>query len=519
MAEQETQVAPVGAEEAESATGEEAAGTFLVEWTDGLLVEETGAPPPPLLEQVLSWTGLGEELPAGGLPPAALFDGLLDPSCGALPPGLQESFEVVAAPGAPLAVPLQPGDVLLRRPWGERHLTHVALLVDGCVLALEQVLEAGLIPEHFRPGFYAQVVEGGARPHGRAHGFARLVADAAGRVPGDQMLLRPRYPAAPPDFEETSVDPQQVENTLRLLAVLALYAQIPCDFPYSDVRDYPERCHPEKFQRITDAKWRPDWGPGTTCGFLTSWLLYALGCRDGSTVNRDDPAWNATHRKEESLAFKIGKNICMLREDPVPPEHPKEPAKLKAAWVAWDTRTPERRPKVGDIVHITRDVPPGKQDPSHVFVFLEEFEEGGKTYWLTADGGQTSPSKSSDKNISSFMCFNLREVTFPSGKPPSIGNRHVTGWLDLMRLPAQKWTWAGGLPLLDERLLETMPAPWPLKQLGDKTRFAAQGRARKLARFAMWGLLCNWPYAPDDAAGERMRDWVTRLWQAEATAG
>ncbi|WP_167884648.1 S8 family serine peptidase [Cupriavidus oxalaticus] len=126
---------------------------------------------------------LAEALGEAEIPTSeALFEGSLTGQT-------RDRFEMIGAPGKQLTDEPQPGDVLCRR--GEGGLSHAALIAGVDYWPREQVEFAGLIPESNRPGIYVQVVEGGLFPHASADRFARLLTDAEGRVPPDQMLLRP----------------------------------------------------------------------------------------------------------------------------------------------------------------------------------------------------------------------------------------------------------------------------------------------------------------------------------------
>ena len=120
--------------------------------------------------------------------PGALFDALVGFRGGEA--GVP--FEVVAGPGETLVGRvLRPGDVLVRVALGEGG-GHVAVLAGAETYDVAGAEAAGLRPESGRPGVYAHVVEGGAFPHRRADRYARRVADAGGRVPRGQMVVRLR---------------------------------------------------------------------------------------------------------------------------------------------------------------------------------------------------------------------------------------------------------------------------------------------------------------------------------------
>lgn len=150
-----------------------------------------------LIGEVLSQPGAVEGIPAPSsidarsVPPATdFFDALVYPGRDGLRRHLERFFEVVAGPGEYLAGELREGDVVVRRAMGEPfgHLWIVAAperWSDG------DLPSAGLSPEGRLPGEYVRVVEGGARPHTLADRFVRRVTDGAGRVPLDQLVVRP----------------------------------------------------------------------------------------------------------------------------------------------------------------------------------------------------------------------------------------------------------------------------------------------------------------------------------------
>lgn len=99
---------------------------------------------------------------------------------------------------------------------------------------------------------------------------------------------------------------------------------------------------------------------GSTCGFLTSYLLFQLGCRSPLIVNRNDPG--------SGLVYKIGANVSRLVGG----------AKALGAW-----RTGPSGIRPGDIYFISN----GPSETEHVGVYLAA-PDG--SYWDTADAGQTN---------------------------------------------------------------------------------------------------------------------------------
>ena len=191
------------ASEVESET--EFEGGELVEIADSIVAASAGARPPgALLHEMSAQTGLllALTLPAivrSGAPPAAsapaspptpteIYDTFAYPAPGRLREQFGRCFEVLALPSTVLDRDLAEGDILVRR--GDGNMAHFAVIVSSELRDLEVLALAGLTPETYRPGYYVQVVETGARPHTRNDGFARRVTDLDGVVPRDTLLLR-----------------------------------------------------------------------------------------------------------------------------------------------------------------------------------------------------------------------------------------------------------------------------------------------------------------------------------------
>lgn len=144
-------------------------------------------------------------------------------------------------------------------------------------------------------------------------------------------------------------------------AALALIAQyVPSD--YGD----------PKFAEIINGSWAP--GYGTTCGYLTSWLLWRLGCADAQIVNRNEPA--------QGLAYHTAQNISRLVAG----------AKALGAYRTSGT------PRPGDLYFVYVDPPvvtaSGAKDwRNHVGVVLRVSDDGAT--WHTADAGQGSATAQS----------------------------------------------------------------------------------------------------------------------------
>ena len=109
-------------------------------------------------------------------------------------------------------------------------------------------------------------------------------------------------------------------------------------------------------------------GKGTTCGFLCHWLLWRLGCTDRDVVNRSAPG---------GFTYRVAQNISRIWNGGRPPfERVLNTGRVPAG----------ERPQKGDIVFIA--TPGGPSTTEHVFVFVEETQRDGRTYWRGADAGQ-----------------------------------------------------------------------------------------------------------------------------------
>ena len=153
-------------------------------------------------------------------------------------------------------------------------------------------------------------------------------------------------------------------------------------------------------------------GKGTTCGYLCHWLLWRLGCTDRNIVNRNEV---------NGYKYRIGQNIRRIWNG----------GSLPFVKVLNTGRVGAgERPEKGDIVFIA--TPGGAATSEHVFVFLEEFQRDGYTYWRSADAGQ--------RNAANQQCarFSERELLI-QGKNAVVRRsngteRTVFGWLPLGNL-------------------------------------------------------------------------------------
>jgi subtilisin family serine protease len=149
--------------------------------------------------------------------PRALFDAISASGAMGLRPVL-EGVELIAAPRAPLLHQLRAGDVLVRRALGEGNLSHIAVVAEPHLLRAEELADDDVLPEGRQPGWYAQVVERGARPHTRSDRFARRILDETGRLPVDQALVRPVAPLRREDLSGALGEAPPTPRTCCILA-------------------------------------------------------------------------------------------------------------------------------------------------------------------------------------------------------------------------------------------------------------------------------------------------------------
>lgn len=140
-----------------------------------------------MLHELLATAGAaGIGLEGAPVSPAGLFDALVTSS--ALRARLGEHLEVVALPGQAPFSPPQAGDLLVQRALGEGGLGSAAVLAPSDPWDSEELAEVGLASRGTLPGTYFEIDE--SDPPGQLP--ARQVLDAAGRLPFDRLLLRPR---------------------------------------------------------------------------------------------------------------------------------------------------------------------------------------------------------------------------------------------------------------------------------------------------------------------------------------
>jgi subtilisin family serine protease len=184
----------LGAEMENIGSGKRAAD--LVELADQIVSgQDAGEPRRPLLQEWLNRQGLGGALilPGVGRPPTAaeIFNAIVYMPRGDLGQRVGAHFDVIATPGSMLRNALCAGDVLIRQVGGG--YGHVAVVASPELRSAQSVLAAGGTPEQRSDGQFAWVVEGGCRRYQRDDVFSRRIVDEYGRVPNDQVILRPRW--------------------------------------------------------------------------------------------------------------------------------------------------------------------------------------------------------------------------------------------------------------------------------------------------------------------------------------
>jgi hypothetical protein len=151
-------------------------------------------------------------------------------------------------------------------------------------------------------------------------------------------------------------------------------------------------------------------GMGTTCGYLTGWLLWRLGCVDPQIVNREEPA--------DGLRYAVGMNIARLVSG-------------GKALGAWRTQAGGARPKPGDLCYYAMDPPAKNSDGSnnwHEHVNVAVDCSGDE--WRSADAGRTDPQ--TGKQMAEFVT----RKRFLDGRIDYYGGpRKLIGWVDLTAVP------------------------------------------------------------------------------------
>jgi hypothetical protein len=165
-------------------------------------------------------------------------------------------------------------------------------------------------------------------------------------------------------------------------------------------------------------------GKGTTCGFLTHWLLWKAGCGDTKLVNRTEP--------DSSFKFVVAANISRISGSSAFVHYnPANPVHVEGF------RSGFRRPQIGDFI-IIQGKPlnfDGKEaDSSHIFVILDNGDFNGDqlTYTVCQTGQTTATGVQSGHRTSRKFQFSNNKW-LASGEVFKQGpiDRHIIGWLNL----------------------------------------------------------------------------------------
>ncbi len=173
-----------------------------------------------------------------------------------------------------------------------------------------------------------------------------------------------------------------------------------------------------------------DWtGGGTTCGFLPHWLLWRLGCKDATVVNRYEPDTDFGYTDQVNLdRFLSHKQFTRVA-------FPDSGYGANAKGLN-DEKFLDRKiyPKTGDAVIIQGKKSPSGNDSSHIFIVLDDGlwdrNVKGKGIWRIAETGQGSGG--------SGHIFK-RGVEFKDGKwnvnaDGKAADRWMLGWFNIDNL-------------------------------------------------------------------------------------
>jgi subtilisin family serine protease len=136
------------------------------------------------------------------LSPAAVFDAYASPASSLLREHLGAFFDVVGEPGEVLSAEPLPGDVLVRRALGEGRLAHVAVVATRGTYGRSELAMAGTeLAEADHGGPFVRLVE-------NQDVVGRRIATPGGRLPRDQLLLRPRVVEVPEQDPPAVAEPR-----------------------------------------------------------------------------------------------------------------------------------------------------------------------------------------------------------------------------------------------------------------------------------------------------------------------
>ncbi len=167
-------------------------------------------------------------------------------------------------------------------------------------------------------------------------------------------------------------------------------------------------------------------GSGTTCGFLPHWLLWRLGCRDDTLVNRSCP--------DEGLTFRTGQNLSIF----LPLNK-----RARPAWLALDSE-----PKTGDVANgkgpqrgdfviirggLWKDSSGNRtRDSAHIFVLLDVIRADGKTVvWRVAQTGISNNAREQGGQIKT-LTGELKDTDVMDGDSPQYKGPNLVFVADIL---------------------------------------------------------------------------------------
>lgn len=168
--------------------------------------------------------------------------------------------------------------------------------------------------------------------------------------------------------------------SVREVAIAACQHVVPSQYPRAE------------FQEMTGGKFEP--GFGSSCGFLTNYVLMAIGCRDARILNRE----------VDGLAYMPGANISRLVGG----------AKTLGCWRTMS----EGEPTTGDLIFCSN----GPPSTEHVFVLSSNDGD----HWHSYDGGSPAADRSQE---------NTRQRVGADGLVFINGTRRIQGYVDLECVP------------------------------------------------------------------------------------
>ncbi len=167
-------------------------------------------------------------------------------------------------------------------------------------------------------------------------------------------------------------------------------------------------------------------GVGTTCGYLTHWLLWKAGCGHMELVNRTEPDSGFNYVNGENIS-RVSSSYAFVNYDPAVTAH------------VEGFKNGSRRPRMGDFVIIRgKDMTLGngkKADSSHIFVVLNDGAfNGDQLTYEVCQTGQSLGNKQAGHRTS--RQFHFKDNRWLASNDvilhqPGPLDRYIIGWLNL----------------------------------------------------------------------------------------